>query len=709
MSAWSSFDDINGNKDGQPANKKQRREAVYSSSGFSDSWGAYEGKFDGWKVGGGSGGGGDSCDSRVRNFPSSSSSSGSGMYSSAYNSTYAPPPSTAPSSGSTKQKSSSGWINKHNSGSQKHAGDISKFDEVMFERKMKSKEVRVSKTQANSIGLDPTTIYSLDEGLKSLNTQQRSIVHSVIFGGLNVFFTGPAGTGKSKVLNSIIRMNKMTKKPKNIVVSATTGIAACAVGGVTVHSFAGVGVGSGHVSKLEKKVMSNEYAKARWKKCEVLIIDEISMMEGAFLNKLDVIAKHVRGNTKAFGGIQLVMCGDFFQLPPVKALTFAFEAPCWCDIVDKSILLTKVYRQNSDPTLVKILNEARVGDLSDESFQILAEHMRNSQTQKAQMLQNSPRLSASSSSSTLPPPTSTSTSPPVCFTKLECRNVDVDTANEVQLRKLDGEFYSFSADDYLKVEFMANLLKHCPAPQELTLKEGAQVMLLKNIDSERELVNGSRGTVTRFVHWTEGRNEDPDFTLPRGWKKSTKLPVVQFTSLTSGQSGESIVITPKKWENMEGEVLNSSRVQLPLRLAWSLSVHKSQGMTIPRLEVSLKGVFEFGQAYVALSRATCMKGLVINNIDRNGFRAHPTVKKFYEVLEKVERGKGAGKENGKGRENATSYSKSAAPKAQVPPKPQAPLPKSSTSQGLTEEQKRKIEENRAKAQLLRMRKKLHKN
>merc|ERR1711871_1105989 len=106
-------------------------------------------------------------------------------------------------------------------------------------------------------------------------------------------------------------------------------------------------------------------------------------------------------------------------------------------------------------------------------------------------------------------------------------------------------------------------------------------MLLKNIDSERELVNGSRGTVTRFVHWTEGRNEDPDFTLPRGWKKSTKLPVVQFTSLTSGQSGESIVITPKKWENMEGEVLNSSRVQLPLRLAWSLSVHKSQGMTIP--------------------------------------------------------------------------------------------------------------------------------
>ncbi|GMI46743.1 hypothetical protein TrCOL_g1689 [Triparma columacea] len=558
---------------------------------------------------------------------------------------------------------------------------------------MKNKEIKVTTSQVANIGIDPETVYSIDEGLKSLNEQQKSIVHSVIFGGQNVFFTGPAGTGKSKVLNSIIRLNKMAKRPKNIVVSATTGIAACAVGGVTVHSFAGVGVGSEHVSKLQKKVMSNEYAKQRWKKCEVLIIDEISMMEGAFLNKLDVIARHVRSTTKPFGGIQLVMCGDFFQLPPVKAVSFAFEAPCWCNLVDKSILLTKVYRQNSDPKLVKILNEARVGALSDDSFQALVEHMKNPPTHNPQAQPLNPPSLLSS-----PPPSPA----PVCFTKLECRNVDVDAANGTQLAKLTSKPQSWHAEDFLKVDFMANLLKHCPAPKELILKEGAQVMLLKNIDSERELVNGSRGVVLEFVHWTEGRKEDPDLTLPKGWPRV--LPRVQFTSMNSDEPGETVVITPKRWENMEGDILNSSRLQLPLRLAWSLSVHKSQGMTIPNLEVSLKGVFEFGQAYVALSRATCMKGLIINNLDRNGFRAHPTVKKFYEILEKSDEAEGAKKAEEK--ENRQLAVSSTAPKNPlIPPKPQAPLHKPSP-QGLTEEQRKKIEENKAKALLLRKRKQM---
>ena len=490
----------------------------------------------------------------------------------------------------------------------------------------------------------------------------------------------------------------MAKRPRNIIVSATTGIAACAVGGVTVHSFAGVGVGSEHVSKLKNKVMSNEYAKQRWRKCEVLVIDEISMMEGAFLDKLNVIAKHVRSTSKPFGGIQLVMCGDFFQLPPVKAVSFAFEAPCWWELVDKSILLTKVYRQNSDPTLVQILNEARIGALSDDSFRTLVEHMNNPPTQNCEPLPTSSLLPSS------PLPPSSPSPAPVCFTKLECRNVDVDAANNTQLAKLTSKPQSWQADDYLKVEFMANQLKHCPAPKELILKEGAQVMLLKNIDSERELVNGSRGVVLEFVHWTEGRKEDSDLTLPKGWPRV--LPRVQFTSMNSDEPGEIVVITPKRWENLEGDVLNSSRLQLPLRLAWSLSVHKSQGMTIPNLEVSLRGVFEFGQAYVALSRATCMKGLIINNLDRNGFRAHPTVKKFYEILEKAEEAKGGNAEKAEEKENRLLTAALNAPRNPIiPPRPQAPLHKQ-PPQGLTEEQRKKIEENKAKALLLRKRKQM---
>lgn len=711
MSLWSrNPNNGNGKKNAaskevahSPPRKKVRKNAY--PSGGTDSWGAYEGKFDGWKVGG--------SQSRIRTFPNSASSSLGGgrvssssygssdgssngsTYNSTYNSTFVRPLSTAPSSYSqATQANKVGWINKNNTGSQKFAGAYTsnKFNAVEFEKKLKNKKLNMNKSMSSNIGLDPQTVFSSDDEFKALNQEQRLIVESVIFGGFNVFFTGPAGTGKSKVLNSILRMNQMGNRPKKVVISATTGIAACAVGGITVHSFAGVGIGSEPVEKLQKKVASNEYAKERWKKCQMLVIDEISMMEGLFLDKLDAIAKQVRGNKKPFGGIQLVMCGDFFQLPPIakgKAKSFAFNGRCWCDLVDKSVLLTKIYRQNSDPTLVKILNEARVGELSSESWNTLKNHMNNPPVQTNQLAQPA--------QGPAPPPSSLVTLP-VCFTKLECKNVDVDAANEKELSKLDGNCHHYKSDDNAKATHLLDTLKYCQAPSDLYLKEGAQVMLLKNLDPERELVNGSRGVVTKFVHWSEAKREDKDLTLPQGWRQDTKLPVVEFTGINSNTSVK-IIVTPKRWENMDGDACKSSRAQLPLRLAWSLSVHKSQGMTISKLEVSLEGVFEYGQAYVALSRATCMNGLVIKNINRNGFIVSPDVKEFYNVLEKV-----AGEQEGSKRMEKENDGSCSASRATPRSKLQAPLLKPS-HKALTTEQRRMIEENKARALALRKRRK----
>ena len=167
----------------------------------------------------------------------------------------------------------------------------------------------------------------------------------------------------------------MTPK-RRIVVTATTGIAACHVGGTTINSFAGVGTGDMPLKDMLARVAGNQYTKKRWKGCDILVIDEVSMMPGGFLDKLEQVAKRARNNPSPFGGIQLVLCGDFFQLPPVKLEknSFAFEASCWPKLIKCSVLLKRVFRQGGDPVLLGILNEARVGELSEKSVRLLRTH-----------------------------------------------------------------------------------------------------------------------------------------------------------------------------------------------------------------------------------------------------------------------------------------------------------------------------------------------
>lgn len=474
----------------------------------------------------------------------------------------------------------------------------------------------------------PITVQLPSNLRTTLNDEQCRVVESIL-SGHSTFFTGPAGSGKSHVLSTLLKANSegiggQNSQPRNIVVTATTGVAACNVGGITIHSFGGVGAGNGTMAEMAKRVMGNEYTKQRWREVDVLVIDEVSMMAGSFLDKLSFIASRARNDRRPFGGVQLVVCGDFFQLPPVELSKdgFAFEAKCWPEVIKCSVLLTQVFRQRGDQTLLNILDEARVGELSAKSAEVLRRHS----VLPAAAFANSRRGNSDEKEKVKP-------------TLLECRNREVDKANEREMDKLPGETHSFKARDRGLTDTYKAQLKHCQAPATLDLKVGAQVMLLKNIDLEKGLANGSRGVVVRF------QRPHSESDIPTGFKK-LELPVVRFDAIravgkdSSSEGGgdgsddddNEFVIHPEEWTNKMGDQTVSCRVQIPLRLAWSISVHKSQGMTIPNLTVNLAGVFEYGQAYVALSRATELQLLTLRGFSEKAFRAHPKVKEFYRLL-----------------------------------------------------------------------------
>lgn len=382
------------------------------------------------------------------------------------------------------------------------------------------------------------------------------------------------------------------------------------------------------------KVMGNEYARQRWREVDLLIIDEISMMPAQFFDVLNIIAQRARNNRQAFGGLQLVVCGDFFQLPPVNLNKnqFCFEAKCWSNIIQSSILLKHVFRQEGDTTLMQILTEARIGELSSKSVALLEQHCWN----PPQLL---PQQRHHHDVNTRMKPTT-----------LECRNQQVDQVNFYELSKLPGPTYTYHAKDVAVSPAHSNQLKNnCAAPTTLNLKVGAQVMLLKNLDPDHGLVNGSRGVIVGFEP-----NSKINQDLPREFR-NLEFPVVQFDALPGmshksnksnhhSSSSDALdeeeepsqhlrkIMEPSEWVNKVGDHVISSRIQIPLRLAWALSVHKSQGMTIPHLTVSLEGVFEYGQAYVALSRATHLRYLKLKGFHAKAFKAHPTVKAFYKRL-----------------------------------------------------------------------------
>ncbi|GAA5896098.1 DEAD/DEAH box helicase [Sporobolomyces salmoneus] len=467
------------------------------------------------------------------------------------------------------------------------------------------------------------TSTTMDIKQKVILSPEQQMVHKlVVDDGKSVFFTGSAGTGKSVLLREIISSLKRKHKGNAdaVAVTASTGMAACNIGGTTIHSFAGIGIGIDSAQKLIDKVKKNKTANAKWQRCKVLVIDEVSMVDGILFDKLAEIgtALKKRGGKgasssggKPFGGIQLVVTGDFFQLPPVTkgvTPTFAFEAKSWQSAVDHTVNLTQVFRQK-DTTFIDMLNEMRFGQLSQDSIQ------------KFKNLAREPKYAG------------------VEPTELFPLRHQVDVANQNRLRALKGEEIHFKAEDWAgdgsPDQMKGNTyLNNFMAPDRLVLKIGAQVMLIKNLDAT--LVNGTVGTVVGFgvpELEEDSDNEEQKTTselrnqariaaaLAAG--KIEKSPMIDWQ--TPGGIERKIMAREEfKVEDNQGRKL-ASRKQYPIILAWAMSIHKSQGQTIACVKVDLGKVFEKGQSYVALSRATSLEGLQVLNFDAKKVLAHQKV------------------------------------------------------------------------------------
>ncbi|XP_065265951.1 ATP-dependent DNA helicase PIF1 [Emys orbicularis] len=409
-------------------------------------------------------------------------------------------------------------------------------------------------------------------------SQEQSIVLSAVLSGKNVFFTGSAGTGKSYLLKKIVG----SLPPKSTYATASTGVAACHVGGTTLHAFAGIGSGKAPLDQCIE-LAQRTGVRQHWLSCQHLIIDEISMVEGKLFDKLEAVARAVRKRDDPFGGIQLIICGDFLQLPPVsksnEETKFCFQAKSWRKCIHVNMELTEVRRQ-TEKSFISLLRTIRLGRCTDEVTRQLMQTATNRVERDG-----------------------------ILATRLCTHKDDVELTNERRLQQLPGEMHSYEAVDSDPMLVKA-IDAQCPVSHCIQLKPGAQVILTKNLDVSRGLVNGARGVVVEFE--TEGKG----------------LPRVRFLC------GVTEVIRLERWVFKGPSGIYLSRQQLPLKLAWAISIHKSQGMSLDCVEISLSRVFESGQAYVALSRARSLQGLRVLDFDPNVVRANPYVLQFYNHLQK---------------------------------------------------------------------------
>ena len=425
-----------------------------------------------------------------------------------------------------------------------------------------------------------------------LNKEQELAIN-LICAGKSIFLTGNAGTGKTHIINEAI--DRLTAQDKLVATTALTGCAALLLGrkAKTLHSWAGIGLGRDSTAVLVAKIKKFKNLATRWKYTDTLIIDEVSMLTPELLEKLNDIAQVLRKNSRPMGGIQCIFVGDFFQLPPVnkgpEETTFVFESPVWRQCVPTTVELTQIVRQ-TDPVFHTILNEARAGSLSDQSLAIL----KSRQNLDWKSLEIRPTL-------------------------LFSRKAAVDQVNATNLKKLKGDRYTYkvktvtSGDhvidlDRPEVKFAIDKLdRDAPYIPELTLAVGAQVMLLNNLLQEKGLVNGSRGIVTDFG------------------KTAEAYPIVKF------RNGMVLEIGPAEWACDDFETVK--RQQVPLALAYAVTIHKAQGATLDCALIDIgRSTFECGQAYVALSRVKSLESLYIWELEKTAFITHDKVHEFYEQL-----------------------------------------------------------------------------
>ncbi|WMX12924.1 MULTISPECIES: AAA family ATPase [unclassified Aureispira] len=416
---------------------------------------------------------------------------------------------------------------------------------------------------------------------------KQSTALRILKAGKNVFLTGSAGAGKTYVLNQYIQYLKERRVP--VAVTASTGIAATHMNGMTIHAWSGIGVRT-HLSQKDLEFMkTKKYLRDKLEAAKVLIIDEISMLHKTQLDMVNQVLKFFKGNDYAFGGIQVIFSGDFFQLPPVGLGTennrekFAFMSKAWLEAKLAICYLTEQHRQESGQ-LNQILNEIRNNTISQNSLQLLKE----------------------AAHTTFPK----GWEPPMLYS----HNHDVNRTNNQYLRALDGKITTFEATTKGNKKLLDLLKNSVRAEEQVYLKEGAKVMFVKN-NYEHGYINGTLGKVMGYS--------------PEGF------PHIMLSD------GKQLIAEPNEWsiEDDMGKSLASYQ-QIPIRLAWAITVHKSQGMTLDYAKVDLSRTFEKGQGYVALSRLKNLAGLQLTGFNDIALQVDPLAfkadKRFQELSSEIE-------------------------------------------------------------------------
>lgn len=398
-------------------------------------------------------------------------------------------------------------------------------------------------------------------------TQEEAL--NILKAGHNVFLTGQAGSGKTYLLNRYIEYLKSHNI--SVAITASTGIAATHMNGMIIHSWCGIGINKSMTAKEIHALARKSRIYDRFQKTKVLIIDEISMLHSYRLSLVESVARIMKGTFEPFGGMQVILSGDFFQLPPVTrdmdpSFYFAFKSAAWKAMNIKMCYLETQYRQ-TDKTYTSVLNAIRGNDVNKETIDALRARIR-------------------------------AVVPGREITRLYTHNVDADGINIMELSKLSGESKSFLMQSKGIDKLAAELKRNCLAQENLVLKKGAVVMFVKN-NFDKEYVNGTLGAVVNF----------DEFGYP----------------IVKTKNGKTITASPESWKLEEDDAVLAEISQIPLRLAWAITVHKSQGMSLDAAEVDLAKSFEPGMGYVALSRIRSLQGLRLMGWNEMALKVHPEI------------------------------------------------------------------------------------
>lgn len=417
---------------------------------------------------------------------------------------------------------------------------------------------------------------------RTLNHEQNEVFLECIHGSSSVFCTGRGGTGKSRVTESVIKYFREAQSDvhRQIAVTASTGIAAFLIKGITLHRFAGIGIIENDKEEMLKKASKGKTLRY-WKETHTLIIDEISMISAQLFDNLSYIAQSIRDSDEPFGNIRLLIFGDFLQLPPISKgyarVSRAFESDTWNQLSLTKYVLNTIIRQQ-DTVFTHMISNIRLDKCTYETCEYFESLSRDIDYEDG-----------------------------IDPVRLYSLRATTDAYNQSKLESIKNQSKVYGSID---VGDQSSLIQ-CPAPKVLNIKTGCQVMLIRNINNDA--INGSIGTVIGFKYMRELRSFQP---------------LVKFV----GHNNKEFVMSVSRctWETITPDgIVASSRTQVPLILAWAMTIHKSQGQTIPRLYVDLTNVFESGQAYVALSRCTDPSYLQVVGFTRDIVKADQKCIDYY--------------------------------------------------------------------------------